>query len=129
MVLIDATLGYANPTKELLREAQAAFGSDTEVGTVVSVGAGKIEIGINEVLKKGWSISEQVHKELQRQLQETNVYHRFNVENDLGGQSEVAHARIARYLDDETVSQRLDEVLESLYVRPNGPKLKEISEF
>lgn len=128
-MLIDATLSWANPTKELLREAQAAFGADSEVGTLVSIGSGKVEVGVNELPKKGWSISEQVHKELQRQLQETNIYYRFNVENDLGGERRVAYARIARYLDEETVTKRLDEVLQSLQARPKGPKLKEISEI
>ena len=40
-VLTDAMVGYVNPAKELLREAQDLFGEDAEVAGIVSTGAGK----------------------------------------------------------------------------------------
>jgi hypothetical protein len=39
--LVDAMVGYANPTKELLLEAQEVFGEEAHVSAIVSIGSGK----------------------------------------------------------------------------------------
>jgi hypothetical protein len=41
VILVDATVGYANPTKDLLLEAQEVFGEDAHVSAIVSIGSGK----------------------------------------------------------------------------------------
>jgi len=41
VILVDATVGYANPTKELLLEAQEVFGKEAQVSAIVSIGSGR----------------------------------------------------------------------------------------
>jgi hypothetical protein len=101
-VLTDAMVGCANPAKELLREAQDLFGEDAEVATIVSIGAGKgnfsvvfkdgRDVGISEGLRRGTAMCRQVHEDLQGRLEETSIYYRFNVEQELGIDPEVVLA-------------------------------------
>jgi hypothetical protein len=84
VVLIDAMAICANPARELLREAQDAFGEDMEVANIVSIGAGKEnikmvleagrEVGISHGLRQGIGICEPVHNDLYGRLQETRIY-------------------------------------------------------
>jgi hypothetical protein len=137
-VLIDAMVGYANPAKELLREAQDVFGEDAEVASIISIGAGKRnirvvfedgrEVGISEWLRRGNAMCEQVHDDLQRQLEETNIYYRFNVEQELGIDPEVILAHVSAYLRENATSSRIDRAIKSIHYHPTGLKLKDISE-
>ena len=137
-VLTDAMVGYANPAKELLREAQDVFGEDGEVASVVSIGAGKgnfrvafkdgREEGISEGMKRGVVICEQVHEDLQGRLQETNIYYRFNVEQETGIDPEVILAHVSTYLREKAISTRVDSAVKSIKYRLTGVKLKNISE-
>jgi hypothetical protein len=138
-VLIDAMMGCANPAKELLREAQDAFGKDAEVASIISVGAGKgnfrvmfedgRNVGISEGLRRGITMCEQVHEDLQHRLQETNIYYRFNVEQDLSVDPDVMLAHISAYLREKATSSRLDSAVTSIQYLPTGVKLKDISEY
>ena len=137
-VLIDAMVGYANPAKELLREAQDLFGEDREVASVVSIGAGKgnfrvafkdgREEGISEGIRRGVTMCEQVHEDLQGRLEETNIYYRFNVEQELSIDPEVILAHVSTYLREKAVSARVDSAVKSIQYQPTGLKLKNISE-
>jgi hypothetical protein len=137
VVLVDAMAGCANPAKELLREAQAAFGEDIEVSTIVSIGAGKgnprvvfedgREVGMSEGLRRGVVTCKQVHEELQSRLQKTAIYHRFNVEQEMEMQPEIIFARVSAYLGESATSARLDSAVESLHRGLTGVKLTEIS--
>jgi hypothetical protein len=137
-VLIDAMVGYANPAKELLREAQDVFGEDAEVASIVSIGAGKRnvrvmledgrEVGISEGLRRGNAMCEQVHDDLQRRLEETNIYYRFNVEQELIIDPEVILAHVSAYLRESTTSRTVDRAIKSMHCQPTGIKLKDISE-
>jgi hypothetical protein len=137
-VLTDAMVGYANPAKELLREAQDLFGEDGEVASVVSIGAGKgnfrvafkdgREEGISEGIRRGAAMCEQVHEDLQGRLQETNIYYRFNVEQETGIDPEVILAHVSTYLREKAVSARVDSAVKSIQYQPTGVKLKDISE-
>ena len=115
-VLIDAMVGCANPAKELLREAQDMFGDDGEVASIISIGAGKglvsvafedgREVGISEGLRRGIAMCEQVHDDLQGRLAETNIYHRFNVEHELGIDPAVVLAHVSTYLREKVTAPR-----------------------
>jgi hypothetical protein len=131
-------VGCANPAKELLREAQDLFGEDAEVATIVSIGAGKVnysvafkdrEERIREGLKRGSAMCEQVHEDLQGRLEETNIYYRFNVEQELGVDPEVVLAHVSAYLREKTISTRMDNAVRSIQNFPTGVKLKDISEY
>jgi hypothetical protein len=137
-VLIDAMVGYANPAKELLREAQDVFGEDVEVASIISIGAGKRnirvvfedgrEVGISEGLRRGNAMCEPAHDDLQGRLQETNIYYRFNVEQELSIDPEVILAHVSAYLRDKTTSRTVDRAIKSIHYHATGVKLKDISE-
>ena len=136
---MDAMVGWANPAKELLREAQDVFGEDAEVAGIVSIGAGKRnvrvvfedgrEVGISEGLRRGIATCEQVHDDLQGRLEETNIYYRFNVEQELSVDPEVVLAHVSAYLREKATSGRVDRAIKSIQDHPTGVKLKDISEF
>ena len=134
---MDAMVGCANPTKELLREAQDVFGEDAEVASIVSIGAGKRnvrvvfedgrEVGISEGLRREIATCEQVHDDLQGRLEETNIYYRFNVEQELSIDPEVVLAHVSTYLREKATSGRVDRAINSIQYHPTGVKLKDIS--
>ena len=134
---MDAMVGCANPAKELLREAQDVFGEDAEVASIVSVGAGKRnvrmvfedgrEVGISEGLRRGIATCEQVHEDLQGRLEETNIYYRFNGEQELSVDPDVVLAHVSTYLREKATSGRVDRAIKSIQYHPNGVKLKDIS--
>lgn len=135
--ITSAMVGYANPTKELLREAGEVFGTEAEVATILSIGAGRVisgiigdqakGVGIGVGLRQGGFSSKQVHEELQMRLGETMVYFRFNMDYELGVEPKVVSAHISDYLSERAVSSRLDDAIKSLQSRPKGLLLKEIS--
>jgi hypothetical protein len=136
-VLIDTMVGSANPTKELLREAQNAFGEDAEVASIVSVGAGKRnvtvtfedgrEVGINDELRRGIVMCERVHEDLQSRFQKAAIYYRFNVEQEMGIQPEVVLALVSAYLGQVVTSALVDSAVHSIHRRSTGVKLRDIS--
>jgi hypothetical protein len=83
VTLIDATTGFANPTKELLQEAQRIFGEDANVATIVSIGSGKFkaskvskgddENALVEALKQVALNTETTHGELEARLHDTFI--------------------------------------------------------
>ena len=138
-VLIDAIAAYANPAKELLREAQDVFGEDAEVASVISIGTGKgdakitfkdgNEVGISNALRRGMAMSEQVHEDLERRLHETGIYFRFNVEKPLDEEPDVILAHTSSYLREKATSIKVDEATKSFYRRPKGVTLRDISTY
>jgi hypothetical protein len=136
-VLIDAMMGCANPTKELLREAQRVFGDDAEVANIVSIGAGKgsvivvfeggREVGTIGGLSRAIKMCEQVHEDLLARFQETSIYHRFNVEYEMGMQPENLSAHVSAYLREPPTSDRIDSAINNIHRRLTGVKLKDIS--
>jgi hypothetical protein len=135
--LIDAMVGCANPAKELLRDAQDVFGEDAEVATIVSIGAGKgnvrlvfehgREVGISDGLRRGIVMCEQVHEDLRTRFQKTTIYHRFNVEQEMGIHPDIVLAHLSAYLRKAATSARVDSAVESIRRRPTGEKLRDIS--
>jgi hypothetical protein len=138
-VLIDAMAICANPTKELLQEAQDAFGEDMEVATIVSIGAGKGnakvvfeaggELGIGNGLRKGMAMCKQVHNDLYGRLQNTKIYYRFNMEREMSIHPEEIFAEVSTYLREKPTSAMIDSAVKSIDSLSTGVKLKDISEY
>jgi hypothetical protein len=140
VTLIDATTGFANPTKELLQEAQRVFGEDANVTTIISIGSGKVkaskvsegddENALVEALKRVALNTETTHAELEGRLYDTFIYFRFNVDQDFenGMDASVVHSYTSTYLEKAVVGRRLDESMQSIHIRPKGVVLKELSE-
>jgi hypothetical protein len=138
-VLIDAMTGCANPAKELLREAQDAFDEDTEVSSIVSIGAGKGKVrvefkrgqavGLSEGWKRGVAMCEQVHADLQGRLEQTNIYYRFNVEQDLGIDPETVLENVYAYLQEQETRSKLNGAINSIQHCSTGVNLKDISAY
>jgi hypothetical protein len=137
VTLVDALTVAANPGKELLREAQRVFGDDMEVATILSIGAGKGDVwgasiasdaDLREAVKRATMSCEPVHEEIYSRLRQTSVYFRVNVERGSGPQMELTSANVSAYLEEGVISDRLDEAVKSIHLRPTGVKLKDISE-
>jgi hypothetical protein len=139
VTLVDATTGFANPSQELLREAQRIFGGDEEVTTLVSIGSGKGDVwslseggGEKERLKalqRAAMNCEPVHEELWGRLRETGIYYRLNMDRASGSQIQLSSSHISVYLQEGEISDKLDCAIKNIQRRADGVKLKEISEY
>jgi hypothetical protein len=131
-----ANTGYSNPTIELLKEAERYFGRDSEVATIISVGAGKSESNAShenpqmiDILKRLAVDTERVHNEVQNRLKELAIYFRFNVDQGISTQATPYLIRIhtQAYLEEEAASQTMDDAIKSLLSRRAVTRLREIS--
>ena len=135
VTLVDALTIAANPGKELLHEAQRAFGGEVEVAAILSIGAGKgdvwsISTASGSELREAVTMScERVHEELYSRLQPTLIYFRLNVDRGSGPRMELSSANASAYLEQRLVSDGVDDAIKSIDRRPRGIKLKEISEY
>jgi hypothetical protein len=135
VALIDAVLGSANPAKELLREAQHVFGEDAKIVRIFSLGSGKnarvvFEDGRQEGIINNARLRrmlEQVHEDLWIRLRDTAIYHRFNVEQELGIQPEIVSSVVSAYLEEPATSDRVDDAVATFYRLPPGVKIRDIS--
>lgn len=135
--LINALSGFANPGKELLQEAQRAFGDSAEIATILSIGAGKGDIWkmsalrdsleMGDALKRIATNCEPVHEELYTRLRETGIYFRLNVERESTSQVELTSTRVSAYLQEGSVNEKVDEAIKSIYHRPNGAYIRDIN--
>lgn len=131
--LVDATLGFVNPAKGLLREAERIFGGEAPISAFVSIGFGKHRINMNsesidELVRNVLTNSERVHEELHSQLHESGIYHRFNVEWDINSDPEGIYAQISAYLETSAVSKAIDIAIADIRNRTPRAKLHDISQ-
>ena len=137
VTLVDAMAVAANPAKVLLSEAQRVFEDDTEVATILSIGAGKGDVWsmsesgaeLREAIKRAAPSCEPVHEELYARLRETVIYFRLNVEWGSEPRLELSSASVSAYLGEGAVSDRLDDAINSIRDRSAGVRLRDISEF
>jgi hypothetical protein len=136
VTLVDALTVAANPGKELLREAQRVFGDESEVATILSIGAGKGDVwsvattsssDLREGLKRATMSCEPVHEELYSRLRQTAIYFRLNVDRGSGPQMELSFASVSAYLGEGAVSDRVDEAIKCIHDRSTGVNLNDIS--
>ncbi|KAG8859847.1 hypothetical protein FRC20_011775 [Serendipita sp. 405] len=112
-------MGYANPVKQLLKEAHLHFG-EAEVGTLLSLGTGKIENSkpidtenrMQAMARQVTLDAQRSHEDVYERLKETGIYFRLN---------ESAH------MDEGAVSDTIDEVVRSFQVDSHGISLKDIN--
>jgi hypothetical protein len=139
ITLVSAISGYANPTKELLKEAQGVFGDDAEVASIVSLGAGKEEaLSISETANEEALVdalarttlnTEKTHEELRGRLHQLSVYFRFNVEHGLERHMENSsiYGRTMAYMKEGAINELFDDAVKSIQSRKKGITLQEIS--
>jgi hypothetical protein len=132
--------GYANPTKELLQEAQRVFDEDAEVASIVSLGAGKGEImsvvgtgdegTLMDAMAKMALDSELTHEEMHARLHRSSVYFRLNVEHGLVDHMDASSVRAhtSAYMQKGDTNRLLNDAVESIKGRQKGGTLKDISE-
>jgi hypothetical protein len=134
--------GYANPTNEMLKEAEKVFGKNVVVANVVSIGSGKLnlELGqqkidpsgsqLSDLLKRAITDTERVHNDIQNRFQDLGIYFRFNVEAILPIMNSIdpkTRVQTAAYLEDTSTSQRMDGAVTSIQERKGVKPLKELS--
>jgi hypothetical protein len=108
-----------------------------EIATILSIGAGKGEVWdvstassseLREAVKQATTSCEPVHEELYSRLRRTSIYFRLNVERGSGPRMELSSANVSAYLEEGVISDRVDDAIRSIHLRPTGVKLKDISE-
>jgi hypothetical protein len=92
---IGGPLGVNNPTRELLKEANTAFGNDKRVAQIISIGCGapnilslgeaRGEVGVSRLLKETAVDCQMVAKDLSERLFNIEAYLRLNVDNGTAG--------------------------------------------
>ena len=90
---VGGAFGTNNPTRELLKEAETIFGTETRVAQIISIGSGirpalSLDSEINEaifsrLLKDIATDCEAVAQELHTRLYNINAYLRLNVEKGM----------------------------------------------
>jgi hypothetical protein len=140
LLYVDAMAGYANPTNEMLKEAEKVFGKNAVVANVVSIGSGKPELRqqqigpngsqLSDLLKRAIMDTERVHNDIQNRFQNLDIYFRFNLEciitmvNSIG---QTARVQTAAYLEEAATSQKMDVAVISIQERKGMKYLKELS--
>ncbi|CAG7846115.1 SubName: Full=Uncharacterized protein {ECO:0000313/EMBL:CCA66819.1} [Serendipita indica DSM 11827] len=137
VALTEALVGCANPIKELLREAKVQFGESARVATVLSLGSGKADIlktsqanpSLFQAIRQMTLDTERTHEDIAQQLQEAYIYFRLNVEHGLGFviESGAIEAHVQAYLGENSTSQAIDGLINSIQQRKPGPSLKELT--
>ncbi|KAG8768747.1 hypothetical protein FRC15_004191 [Serendipita sp. 397] len=91
--LVGAGVGTNNPTRELLQEAERVYGTDRQVGCLISIGSGVLSPlsikrvsseGIGGVMVRVAADCEGVARTLRDNLREVGIYFRFSVDRGMG---------------------------------------------
>jgi hypothetical protein len=134
---LDAMAGFANPTNEMLKEAEKVFEKNAVVANIVSIGSGKLDpqqvitrTQLSDLLNRAITDTERVHNDIQNRLQDLGIYFRFNVENILPMNNSIGNTtrvQTSAYLEDATHSQRMNGAVTSIQARNVTRPLKELS--
>ena len=134
---LDAGIGYNNPVKQILDEANRIFPKTRRIGCIVSIGTGQasvikfdkpslmgkmVPLELINALKNLATDSDRVAEEMHKRfLDSGNVYFRFNVDRGLEGISLEEWAKLGEvstyttnYLELAAVSANIDKVAEAL---------------
>ncbi len=98
---IGGRIGYANPCRELLKEAEDVFGSQALVSAIISLGT---DVGypqddntsLNDILSRVATDAEKTHQDLDHQMGHLGFYYRF---------SPALHTKPTRLAEMETRTQ------------------------
>jgi hypothetical protein len=88
---MSASIGFNNPTRELIKEAEMQFGTDRRVSTILSIGSGRPALvafdrpipASNELLNAIVIDCERMARELATRLFNVDVYLRLNVDQGM----------------------------------------------
>ncbi|PVG00686.1 hypothetical protein CPB86DRAFT_729099, partial [Serendipita vermifera] len=141
MTYIDATSGYANPTNEMLKEAENVFGKDAVVATIISIGSGKsimrqqeqgcTNVPLMNILRRVILDTERVHDDLQNRFQDLGIYYRFNADNVLPIRNRIEDTKTKShtmtYVKEAATTQRIDQAIQSVQERSGVKTLKELN--
>ncbi|PVF91531.1 hypothetical protein CPB86DRAFT_316774, partial [Serendipita vermifera] len=114
VLYIDAMAGYANPTNELLKEAEKVFGGEVMVANIVSIGSGQLDpeqqkhAQLNDILRRAITDTERVHNDIQNRFQDLGIYSRFSVDAILSIDNTVVNTtriKTAAYLEEALNNQ------------------------
>ena len=135
VTLVNAMMGYANPTKELMREAQTApfGGENSQLATVISLGAGKdgpLDVSrLNDVMRRSAAGAERTHQEIHGRLRAMGIYFRFNVDGgiQLADDAGIVRSKTSIYMETEEINNAINNSLTSLQNREGRVSAKQIS--
>jgi hypothetical protein len=142
---IAGDLGLSNPMREILVEAFGAFGSEGRIACLLSLGPGRGVIGLpNESNWTVWNTflehlatdSEQKAQSIDSQMGHLGIYYRFRVSEGLAITTQTAKAdpggilsHTSVYLNDTSVSRKLDICVDSLKTPDGVASLDQLSEL
>jgi len=132
---IDGGLGCNNPVKQVLEEAEAAFGSNQYVACIISIGSGQpgviglkspdafqkaLPLDLIPVLRRIATDCESAAEDIEKRFRNIpSVYFRFNVEQGMQGVTLAEGDRLGevtqhtmQYIQKTTVSQRINAAVE-----------------
>jgi hypothetical protein len=137
---MNAMTGYANPTNEVLKEAEKIFGKNAVVANLLSVGSGRLELRqqqdtgimsqLSDLLKRAITDTERVHNDIYNRFQDLGIYSRFNAEGILpvtNSMRKTTRVQTAAYLEDAPNSHRMDRAVTSIRERKGVKSLKDLS--
>jgi hypothetical protein len=143
---VGGPLGANNPTRELLKEANSAFGKDRRVAQILSIGSGVShvlslesstkEVGFNRLVNGLAADCETVAQELHARLYNVQAYLRLNVDRgmenvvmeDWSELGDIA-SHTGAYIAVTSVSESLDTSLRNLRGRIGTVTLGQLSVY
>jgi len=142
---VGGALGANNPTKELLKEAQAIFGKDRRIAQIISLGSGlprviSLEDGasqktMSQFLRRIIADCEVVAADLSTRLFDVGAYLRLNVDRgmddiEIGDWNRLAsiESHTWAYVEGTIVSRSIDNSLKNIRERTGSANLGQISQ-
>jgi hypothetical protein len=140
----SASIGFNNPTREIIKEAEKQFGADMRVYTILSIGSGRpalvafdgLTAASHDLLNGIIVDCEKVARELTTQLFNVDVYLRLNVDqgienakmSDWEGLGTI-EGHTETYLEVPAVTKAIDSSLQRLQDRVGSITLGQLSMF
>ena len=140
----SASIGFNNPTRELIKEAEKHFGTDIRVSTVLSIGSGRPALvafdgrtlASNELLNGIVIDCERVARELATQLFNVDGYLRLNVDRGMENtkmsdweELGIIEGHTETYLAVPAVTKAIDSSLQRLQDRVGSITIRQLSTF
>ena len=141
---MSASIGFNNPTRELIKEAEMQFGTDMRVSTVISVGSGLPALvafdgptsSSNELLNAIVIDCERMARELATQLFNVDAYLRLNVDRGMENTKMsdweglgIIEGQTETYLAVAAVRKAINSSLQRLQDRVGSITLGQLSTF
>jgi len=141
---MSASIGFNNPTRELIKEAEMQFGTDRRVSTNLSIGSGRPALvafdgpipASNELLNAIVIDCERMARELATQLFNVEAYLRLNVDQGMENTKMsdwqglgIIEGHTETYLTVPAVTKAIDSSLQRLQDRVGSITIGQLSAF